>query len=335
METRKIQLTGGSTYTVSLPKEWASDHEIEAGTQVDLFPHIDGSLVLRASQRQNEESSKIQIDATQLTERNLIRVVQASYMAGYDVIRLVASTEFSSRDRRAVRTTAQNLIGLEPVQETETEVVLKSLLDASDVSIRQSLVQLQYTAVSMHEDATEAVVSRDDDLARQVQDRDDEADRLFGMIERHFQRALTDLEEIDALEVSRPTLFDYYTTARQLERVADHAVKIAMIASHLEETLLSELQDDLAPLANQSRDIVKDATSVLLEDATVTTAYETLEICDDVTDDITALDRALYEDGTSGGYHLTLVLDSLIRTAEYGGNIAETAIRVAARNGQL
>jgi phosphate uptake regulator len=335
METRKIQLTGGSTYTVSLPKEWACHHEIEAGTKVDLFPHIDGSLVVRASERQNEEPTKIRIQAGELTETNLIRVVQASYTAGYDAVSLTTQTGFSSRERRAVRATAQNLIGLEPVEETDTEIVLRSLLDASDVSIRQSLIQLQHTAVSMHEGATRAIIERDDDLAKQIQNRDDEADRLFGMIERHFQRALTDLGEIDALEVSRPMLFDYYTTARQLERVADHAVKIAVIATQLQPKALSEFQADLAPLADRSRAIVTDATSVLLEDAPVATAYETLEDCDAVTDDITALDRALYEGDATGGYHLTLVLDSLIRTAEYGGNIAETAIRVAARNGKL
>ncbi|MFW6449319.1 MAG: AbrB/MazE/SpoVT family DNA-binding domain-containing protein, partial [Halobacteriota archaeon] len=32
METRKVQLTGGSTYTVSLPKPWARRNGIEAGS---------------------------------------------------------------------------------------------------------------------------------------------------------------------------------------------------------------------------------------------------------------------------------------------------------------
>jgi phosphate uptake regulator len=335
METRKIQLTGGSTYTVSLPKEWACAHDLEAGTQVDLFPHIDGSLVVRASERQNEEPTAIQIRTGTLTDANLFRVVRAGYTAGYDEIRLVAETSFDARQRRGVRTTAQNLIGLEPVTETETEIVLKSLLDASDVSIRQSLVQLQFTALSMHEDATASLLNRDADLAEQVRQRDDEADRLFGMIDRHFQRALTDLGEVDALDVPRPTLFDYYTTARQLERVADHAVKIANVAAQLNADVSSALPGDLSSLAERSRDVVRQATSVLLGDADVATAYDTLEDCDDVTDDITTLDRTLYEDDATGGYHLTLVLDSLIRTAEYGGNVAETAIQSAARDGTL
>jgi phosphate uptake regulator len=335
METRKIQLTGGSTYTVSLPKEWACEHELEAGTQVDLFPHIDGSLVLRASQRQNGEATEMEVRAEQLSDANLVRLVQAGYIAGYDVVALVAETGFDAHQRRAVRRTAQNLIGLEPVRETETRISLKSLLDADDVSVRQSLVQLQFTALSMHEEATTALLEGDQELARQVRNRDDEADRLFGMISRHFQRALTDLGEIDALQVPRPTLFDYYTVARQLERVADHAVKIATIAGHFETGVPAEFQSDLSSQAERARTVVRDATSVLLEENDVEVAYDALETCDDVTDDITVLDRSLYEGDVSGAYHLTLVLDSLIRTAEYGGNVAETAIQAAARKGRL
>jgi len=31
METRKVQVTGGSTYTVSIPKTWATENDVEEG----------------------------------------------------------------------------------------------------------------------------------------------------------------------------------------------------------------------------------------------------------------------------------------------------------------
>jgi len=34
--TRKIQLTGGSTYIVSLPKEWVKYFNLKAGDEVDI-----------------------------------------------------------------------------------------------------------------------------------------------------------------------------------------------------------------------------------------------------------------------------------------------------------
>ena len=47
MQTRKIQQVGGGTYTVSLPKEWATAADIEPGAVVALHSHIDGTLVVQ------------------------------------------------------------------------------------------------------------------------------------------------------------------------------------------------------------------------------------------------------------------------------------------------
>ena len=35
-EVRKIQLTGGSTYTVSLPKKWIIEHGLEAKDEIRI-----------------------------------------------------------------------------------------------------------------------------------------------------------------------------------------------------------------------------------------------------------------------------------------------------------
>jgi len=49
METRKVQLSGGTTYTVSLPKKWAQEHGIGSGSVLALHPSGDGSLLVEAT----------------------------------------------------------------------------------------------------------------------------------------------------------------------------------------------------------------------------------------------------------------------------------------------
>ena len=46
METCKVQLVGGSTHTVSLPRGWAREHDVRAGAFLHLHPLADGSLLL-------------------------------------------------------------------------------------------------------------------------------------------------------------------------------------------------------------------------------------------------------------------------------------------------
>lgn len=333
METRKVQLTGGSTFTISLPKQWANEHGLEPGAQMHLYPYNDGSLIVRPTPTQNgRRETRASVD--HLDENGIARTVLAFYAAGFDAFTLVASGGFTAAHRNAITMAASGLVGLEIVSEPGASITLRSLLNTSDVSVRQSVIQLQRITLAMHERAVTAVTNGDEALAARVCERDDEVDRLFGMVNRHYQRSLTDLQEIDQLGIDRPTMAEYYTTARQLERVADHAEKIATLVPRLDappQSLLEEIEH----LSRDARTVVKDATSVLVGGTDAAMAYRALDTRDSLGTDLDQLDRRLYDGDTPDQYLLGILLDSVRRTAEYGGNIAETMIRAAARTGEL
>ena len=46
METRKVQITGGNTYIVSLPKKWVKAAGIKSGDSLRIIPQRDGTLVI-------------------------------------------------------------------------------------------------------------------------------------------------------------------------------------------------------------------------------------------------------------------------------------------------
>ncbi|MEF8774448.1 MAG: AbrB/MazE/SpoVT family DNA-binding domain-containing protein, partial [Halobacteriales archaeon] len=85
METRKVQVTGGSTYTVSIPKEWANDNDVEAGTTVEFYPEDDALLL---TPRSEAELTEGRLDVSNLTGEELTRAVMTMYVSGFDVIRL-------------------------------------------------------------------------------------------------------------------------------------------------------------------------------------------------------------------------------------------------------
>jgi phosphate uptake regulator len=219
-----------------------------------------------------------------------------------------------------------------PLEETETRIVFRNLLNTDTDSVRQSVLQLEYVTIWMHRNAVMAVADADSERAERVIDRDDEADRLFGLVNRHFQRALASLREVEQLGFDRPTVFDYYTTARQLERVADHAEKIAALSLRMDDPSAVDALDELVSLANGSRDIAVDAASVLLGSGTVEQAYAALEARDELLEAVDFLDRTLHDSPAADTYLLALVLDSVRRTAEYGGNIAEAMIQASLRS---
>ncbi|MFB6256173.1 MAG: PhoU domain-containing protein [Haloplanus sp.] len=347
METRKLQKIGGSTYSVSLPKEWATEHRLEAGMPIHLYPHTDGSIVVRSAARDGGPLSSTRITLPAADSDVIERALHAAYAVGYDTITLVApeGEELSADERRVVRRRARTMVGLSVTEETSERVAVENLLATPEVSIQQSVTQLQFTALSMHrtavERATRRVAGESVESASPLDDRDDEVDRLFEMLTRHFNRSLVDFGEVDDLDVNRSELFDYYLIGRQIERIADHAVRIGGLADAVEhdstrgrtesdDTPADDVFAELAALAEAIREVVEMATTAAL-DASDDRAYEALERCTRLVNDVRALDRTLFERAPPGAYALSRMLDSLIRTAECGANVASVALGASLR----
>ena len=334
METRKVQLSGGTTYTVSLPKQWAREHGIEAGSVLSLHPNGDGSLLVEASANPSTTENETQVDVGTDSDTVLRQRVRALHAVGFDTVTLVDTTGHTDQRRAVVEDAVTELSGFELLSVTDTRIQLTNLIDAENVDIRKSALRLRLLMLAMHRDAVDAVVTTDADLAERVVTRDSEADKLFAMVTRHFRRALTNLHEVEKLDYSRDELFEYYYVSRQFERVADHAVKIARFVTDRDAAVPRTFADRLDDIAADSRQVIDTAADVILSDAGIEAARSALDRYDRVDDDISALDRELYaHDDPAEAYVVGLLLDSLRRTADYGVNIAGVAVEQTVRQG--
>ncbi|WP_238717413.1 PhoU domain-containing protein [Natronorubrum halophilum] len=231
-----------------------------------------------------------------------------------------------------IEDTVANLSGFELLEAGDTEIRLTNLIDAENVDIRKSTLRLRLVMLGMHRDAVSAVLTDDETLAQRVIDRDNEANKLFAMVTRHFRRALTNLHEVEKLEYTRDELFEYYYVSRQFERIADHAEKIARFTFDPEVTIPTTFEHRIDSLASSSRQIINTAADVILADAGVKGAQTALTERDELTADLKALDRNLYaHDDPAEAYVVGLLLESIRRTGEYGANIAGIAIQQCAR----
>jgi len=325
---RKVQLTGGSTYTISLPKEWATENGIETGTPLYLYASDDRLVAARDT---GEDGRTIEIDAAEFDPDALADTVMTAYVAGYDEIVLTSPVEFDADARRAVRSAVTRLVGVEIQTQTPTRITIRSLLDSAEVSLRQTVVQMRLTALTMHEDAVEAVREHDAELARRAAEQDGEVDRLFALVSRQFHRGLADVREAVTFDVDRTTAFAYYRIARQLERVADHAEKIAGVAGRQSSAPPAELGEELDELGERSRKIVRTALDEQLDEPSLSGLRGVAERRDALVEDVSAVDRRLYDGDVDEAHLLATVLDSVERTAEYGANVAEMGLQSALR----
>jgi phosphate uptake regulator len=328
METRKVQVTGGSTYTVSLPKDWATANGVSGGSVVEFHPEDDALLL---TPRRDEEKIEGTLDVTGLEGDQLTRAVMTMYVSGFDIITLEA-TRISSGQRRTIRDATQGLVGLEVIGETSEHVQLQDLLDSSELSVRNAVTRMRLVATTMLADAVGALLEDDDDLATDVTQRDDDVNRLYYMVSRVFRSVLRDPSTAAEIGLDRETAFDYHSVARQLERVADHASKIAQNARELDAPP-EEIADDLDALHDAAVAVIERAMDAMLAgdaDEATRLANEARQSVDDVDALVRETDAHLLDLEAQEAQLLGLVVDSLSRAGDYGGNIAETALQKAA-----
>jgi len=329
VETRKVQVTGGSTYTVSIPKDWATDNGVSAGSEVAFYPEGD-SLFL--TPRTGDERTEGTLDIGELAGDELIRAVMTMYVSGFDIIAL-ESARITTDQRRTIRQATQSLVGLEVLEETRDKVVIRDLLDSSELSINNAVTRMRLIALSMLEDAVTALIDLDEDLARDVIQRDDDVDRLWMVVSRIFRATLRSPRAAEELGVSREVCFDYQSAARQLERIADHATKIAHLSLNFDEPLPDDVTEALGGLHADAANVIDVAMDALFldgSDEATQEANEARESVQGIDSHARSIDELLRELDPTRAQLLGLVVDSLSRSADYGGNIAETALQKAA-----
>ncbi len=329
METRKGQVTGGSTYTVSIPKGWATENDVGAGTEVEFYPDGD-SLFL--TPRSDEDRTRGTLDITDLRGQDLTRAVTTMYVSGFDVIELNGS-EIAAEQRSTIREVVQSLVGLEVLEETRDRVVIRDLLDSSELSIHNAVTRMRLISLSMLADSITALSELDHDLARDVIGRDDDLDRLWLVVSRIFRATLRTPKAAEELGLPREECFDYHSSARQLERVGDHATKIAHLTLKFEEPLPEAVIAAIEDLHEDAVEVIDSAMDALFEEDTeaasrqANVARARVRAIDER---VRAIDELLRDLDPARAQLLGLVVDSVLRSADYGGNIAETALQKAA-----
>ena len=330
MESRKVQLAGGSTFTVSLPKQWAREHGVDAGSEVALRSHEDGTLLVQVDPGSGDEGRPA-VDVDRHGDVPLPELVQALYAGGHDEFALVGGRATEPETVRTVERAASDLVGLTLVEAGDDGLVFRNALDPGDVSIPQTVMQLRRTACGMFEDAVAAVLDGDAATAERVVARDDDVDRLFGVVARSFRRSLVDMREVDRLGLDRPALFDHYRAAGELERVGDQAERLARTVDGGHDGVDGDLAEALEERSRTALAILDEATGALLEDAALDVATGLRRRRETFDESTAALEARLAQEGVAFGHPSVAILQRGTRVADAGATVAEAAVQSALR----
>ena len=118
-------------------------------------------------------------------------------------------------------------IGQEIVEETDTLIVIKDLLNPAEMPFDNTLKRMFVIVRNMHGDAITALETHNHALATDVINRDLDFDRLNWLIARQTNMIMQNPSLSRKMEVSTGMAMYYYIISRIIERIGDHAVRIA------------------------------------------------------------------------------------------------------------
>jgi phosphate uptake regulator len=332
-EVRKIQLTGKSTYIVSLPKKWVTSMDLKVGSQLVVSKQSDTSLLIMPREFfKPKRLGEASIIISQKDDPSTVaRKVIALYLVGYSSIRIETKEErITSLQKGFVKDLIRRkLAGTEIVSDSPNEMKIQILLGYAELSVENTVRRMCLLAASMHEDALQSLKHFDERLAQNVIASDDEVDRFSFYLIRQLKAAVQIDKTLKEAGLSNPRdCLGYRIIGKSIERIADHAVNIA------ENVLLSDRKMDekvfskLEEMSSLAMSVFDGATKSLfkkdymLADEVITKSkiiesmeYETIKF-------------AIEKIEPTNMPNVRIIAESIHRTAQYASDIAEIVLNL-------
>jgi phosphate uptake regulator len=332
VESRKVQKTGLSTITVSLPKDWVESNNLKAGDQVNLEILADGSLSIDPKERKKHEAvRKVVMVEKDDSPEHLSRKLIGAYLAGFNIIEVRSKERMDLDTKHAVKDFARLVIGPEVIEETANTLVMHDLSDPVELPQKKCVRRMHLIVDSMHRDAITAFIDGDGNLAKDVIDRDQDVDRLYWMTVKQFNLIQADRSLAERVGVDIYESMSLMLVARMMERIGDHAEKIARHALEVEGK--KESERDLGKIAALSKDALdtlrESVEGYFLRD--INSSNATIDRAEALVRQADHLFPELQGLSGKGAATKTSVLDSVVRTMMYSTDIAELAINEGMR----
>jgi phosphate uptake regulator len=206
--------------------------------------------------------------------------------------------------------------------------VIKDLLNPAEMPFENTIKRMFVIVKNMHKDAITALETHNKTLAEDIIKRDIDTDRLNWLIARQTNIIMLHGSLSRKRGISPDMAMHYYILSRIIERIGDHAVRIAehalpIIEIDLDKKILNSIKKaSILSLEIFDRSIVSFFKSDMKEANRNIESINALEnICGEIHNSILKQDTLI-------AISLNYISESVRRAGEYAGDISETVINL-------
>ncbi len=308
---RKV-FVSGSSYIITLPKDWLERNGIKAGDVVYLEIGKDSLRITPSLVTSSEKEAYI--EETKNAE-SLVRKIISHYLAGYTSIRVKVTPE----NRKAVFDATSMLIGAEVIEDYVNELRIEIFHSERRFRPDELLEKMASITTSMHADVSKCMKKFDRSICESVVDREKEVDKLYFLLLRQLKMAAMYQDVASLLNLKPREILGYRIVMKSVERVADHLFVMA------ESMLEAEKSCELYDVSEKTRSVFKmSVNSFFKRDERL--AEEVFEISKGIKDELKNLEIV----GEAEEIILRKTIsDGLSRIVGYSEDIAEIVLNLS------
>ena len=327
-QTRKIQLSGGSTYIISLPKDWIEELKIKVGENITVVKNSNQSITLFPREQEDKKNTTAVIYSSQKDSGDSVkRKIIAAYLAGYKTIQLKTNgIKISSEHTRSVRELVRlSMIGTEIVESSSEVMTIQILTRLPELSFETALKRMYLMATNMVKESIESLEEVDTSHADSVVNMDDEVDRFGLYMRRNLVLAVGNENILQDMGLKKPSdCLEYRTIVSKIERIGDHASLIAKRIKFIEEKIDPKIIIKIKKLSEKSLEVFEEAITAV-QNHDFQKGENVAEKVNKVIEEEKEIMSKIKESEKNATV-IRFVLEDLRRIAEYSSDIAEVAI---------
>ena len=221
MHRRKLQLIAGTTYSVSLPKEWVIKNNLKAQSEILLHEKNDRTLLVSPTAIEEKRLNEISLNVDEYGA-NIDQVLFALYYIGVENITLFSRKEMGKDTKAKIRKTLTFMSGTVISYEDAQKMSIKVLLDKSKIDINQMLYRISLIIGLSITNMMERL-----DL-NEIKINENEIDRYYHLIAKIVSLALIDSSVLHSSGIKHVSLIpSYFLIGKRLENIADNINHLA------------------------------------------------------------------------------------------------------------
>jgi len=221
MYVRKIQLIAGTTYSVSLPKEWVMKNGLDKQRTVSMTVNKDQTLIISPKKLDKDLDSKEFSLSVDEYGDTIEQILFSLFYTGYEDITLYSVKGIPPEIQSLIKRVLSFMSGTEIVYEDSHKIKLKVLLDTEKLDIHQIFFRI-YLLIN----STISILEKDIDKDA-LSVNENEIDRLYHLLVKLISRATLQPHFIVQSNIGSPTnILSYLLIAKRLEHLGDNLYRM-------------------------------------------------------------------------------------------------------------